>query len=556
MDYTQFIAPYQEAARSAANAGGAQPILSDYYIKPGESGDIAENYKRFDADTAAWQARYDSAFNPTVINNAYQNAENPWVQVTQSQNGVPGVSLRQSDYNDQIAKYKAYMPSDNQSDPLFNTNFAGWLRNNNSPSMFDNGTRSSGTAIAQNSYGLNQTNQELSDMSNQFIDARNAAKFKPGRAITGLARGLVLSGLGASAVGALTGGLTALPTGVSAGSSAGSLFGNSLGNFATNAAIKGAISGGVSGLTSGQGLGDILKGAGLSALTAGFAPGLGSSLGLGNAATQGLSGAISGAANNYLSGGNPLTGALTGGAGSYLLNGGKLPGIGSLPGELGAGGMGPPAPGSGVLGSIGRFFGETGVNAGEDMANKNWYDELFSKDTLGSIAGAGISAYSNKKTADALNKGQKNALAALQPYLNQQFGMDDFQADPGYQFQLAEGQKALDRSNAAKGSYYSGNALREAGEYSTGLANQTYNDAFSRWLQQQQNGMSGAVQQGNIYTNIGNANANAITNTGNAITGGLANILGTRGLNTAGQSNQQASGLDQLLELLKSKGIR
>ena len=42
------------------------------------------------------------------------------------------------------------------------------------------------------------------------------------------------------------------------------------------------------------------------------------------------------------------------------------------------------------------------------------------------------------------------------------FGMEQFQADPGYGFRLAEGQKALDRQAAARGGLISGAALKGA----------------------------------------------------------------------------------------------
>ena len=55
-----------------------------------------------------------------------------------------------------------------------------------------------------------------------------------------------------------------------------------------------------------------------------------------------------------------------------------------------------------------------------------------------------------------LQAGQ-NALNKLIPLTDYtKFGMDQFQADPGYGFRLAEGQKALERSAAARGGLLSG----------------------------------------------------------------------------------------------------
>jgi len=61
------------------------------------------------------------------------------------------------------------------------------------------------------------------------------------------------------------------------------------------------------------------------------------------------------------------------------------------------------------------------------------------------------------------------------------FGMDQFQADPGYAFRLAEGQKALDRQAAARGGLISGAALKGAQRYGQDMGSQEYMNAFNRY---------------------------------------------------------------------------
>jgi hypothetical protein len=61
------------------------------------------------------------------------------------------------------------------------------------------------------------------------------------------------------------------------------------------------------------------------------------------------------------------------------------------------------------------------------------------------------------------------------------FGMQQFQADPGYAFRLSEGQKALERSAAARGGLISGNALRAAQKYGQEMGSQEYQNAFDRY---------------------------------------------------------------------------
>jgi hypothetical protein len=61
------------------------------------------------------------------------------------------------------------------------------------------------------------------------------------------------------------------------------------------------------------------------------------------------------------------------------------------------------------------------------------------------------------------------------------FGMSDFQADPGYAFRLAEGQQALDRQAAARGGLISGGALKAATRYGQDMGSQEYGNAYNRY---------------------------------------------------------------------------
>jgi hypothetical protein len=61
------------------------------------------------------------------------------------------------------------------------------------------------------------------------------------------------------------------------------------------------------------------------------------------------------------------------------------------------------------------------------------------------------------------------------------FGMSDFQADPGYGFRMSEGMKALERSAAARGGLLSGATLRGVQRFGQDLASQEYQNAFNRY---------------------------------------------------------------------------
>ena len=77
----------------------------------------------------------------------------------------------------------------------------------------------------------------------------------------------------------------------------------------------------------------------------------------------------------------------------------------------------------------------------------------------------------------------KSAIASISAGLaDGSFSMDgwNFEADPGYQFRLEQGQKALDRSAAARGNLLSGGQLAASTAYNSGMASQEYASAYER----------------------------------------------------------------------------
>ena len=130
-------------------------------------------------------------------------------------------------------------------------------------------------------------------------------------------------------------------------------------------------------------------------------------------------------------------------------------------------------------------------------------------------------------------EGGRNALARQQQLLglgadqgtgdfgrfSRDFGMSDFQADPGYAFRLAEGQKALERNSAARGGLISGSALRAATRFGQDMGSQEYQNAFNRFQTNrtnQLNPLQSIAGQGQSVANAlgaaGQTNANNINN--------------------------------------------
>jgi hypothetical protein len=109
------------------------------------------------------------------------------------------------------------------------------------------------------------------------------------------------------------------------------------------------------------------------------------------------------------------------------------------------------------------------------------------------------------------------------------FTMADFENDPGYQFRMSEGMKAIERSAAARGGLNSGATMKALAGYGQNLASQEYQNAYNRFNSDRdrrfnrlaslagtgqtatnqvgQAGQNYANSMTDIYTGMGNANA-------------------------------------------------
>lgn len=140
------------------------------------------------------------------------------------------------------------------------------------------------------------------------------------------------------------------------------------------------------------------------------------------------------------------------------------------------------------------------------------YDALSStygqgRDALTSGYGQAGNLYSNllsSNTAGANAYGDASGANGAAGYARAQ---QNFQTNPGYQFQLDQGQQALNRSHAAAGNLSSGNADADTLKFSQGLANQAYTGYLSGlqpYLGGQQQATAGAA---NVDTGLaGNLN--------------------------------------------------
>jgi hypothetical protein len=127
------------------------------------------------------------------------------------------------------------------------------------------------------------------------------------------------------------------------------------------------------------------------------------------------------------------------------------------------------------------------------------------------------------------------------------FGMEQFQADPGYGFRLKEGLRALESSAAARGGLLSGNQMRGVTRFGQELGSQEYTNAFNRYQAEraarlnplqslagmgQSNAATMAQQAGQYGQNLaqgaatmGNIRASGYMGQANALTGALGQGL-------------------------------
>ena len=184
----------------------------------------------------------------------------------------------------------------------------------------------------------------------------------------------------------------------------------------------------------------------------------------------------------------------------------------------------------------------------------------------------------------------KNALAQLVPLASNYtpFGMEQFQADPGYSFRMDEGMKALERSAAARGGLLSGSAMKGIQRFGQGMASDEYSNAFNRYqiernarlnplqslagagqtsasqIGQAGQSMTAGIGQsnqamasnlGNLYTsnasNLGNLYTSTASNNANALMGGA----NARASGYVGQANALTSALNTGLNFYQSQQL-
>ena len=143
------------------------------------------------------------------------------------------------------------------------------------------------------------------------------------------------------------------------------------------------------------------------------------------------------------------------------------------------------------------------------------------------------------------------------------FGMEDFKESPAYQFNLQQGQKAIEKAAAKRGNFYAPATLQDISKFSQGMASNEFQNAYGNYNTNMKNiwdrlyslsgsGQNAGANLGGFGTTVagqigentigaGNANAAGQMGVANSLAGGANSFMNYNLMNQMLQSNQQSS---------------
>jgi hypothetical protein len=216
------------------------------------------------------------------------------------------------------------------------------------------------------------------------------------------------------------------------------------------------------------------------------------------------------------------------------------------------------AGGSVASGLIGGLFSNKAAGKAADAANhaadlnQQRYTQTRADLQPYNLAGQSALPTMNALALGSPTGGGPDYVALGQANLPGQMTQAELEQTPGYQFNLSQGLKAVQSSNAARGLGVSGAAMKGAAAFASGLADNTYQNQFKNAQARFEDyGALGTAQQARLTNQFGRiqnlatlgANAAAQTgqtgatlasNAGNAlIAGGAAQAAGAQGVGNA-----------------------
>lgn len=122
---------------------------------------------------------------------------------------------------------------------------------------------------------------------------------------------------------------------------------------------------------------------------------------------------------------------------------------------------------------------------------------------------------------------------------------------PGFQFRISEGQKALERSAAARGTLLTGGTLKAITRYGQDFASNEYNNRYNQLYNLSNLGLNAAGQQASNNTSYAGNAGNLLTNQANTGTGLITQNANAQAAGTVGAANANAGMLQGLSQTAK-----
>lgn len=242
------------------------------------------------------------------------------------------------------------------------------------------------------------------------------------------------------------------------------------------------------------------------------------------------------------------------GTGTAMLIGSGLSAAGSLAGGLFGGGNNSGAAQSAANQAYLAAQHQAEVNKSDaspwTSAGREALNELGGLIGWGNLSNPGTNGSLWTYGGDPTGQFRNSANSKLSLFKNNLYGVGDkFEADPGYAWRVSEGNKALDRSAAAKGGLYSGGQLKALTDYNSNVASNEYGNWWNRNASATDryiNLLSGISGSGaNMQSGVNSANTGLTSQQGNYLmAGGNAAMAGANaadarlwgGINSAAQN--------------------
>jgi hypothetical protein len=201
--------------------------------------------------------------------------------------------------------------------------------------------------------------------------------------------------------------------------------------------------------------------------------------------------------------------------------------------------------GAGALGAGASIIGGSEAASAQEAASKagiaaeqGMFNTAVSEDQP--FINTGQAALSQISGLEGLNGGNSSTIQST------------LQGLPGYQFALQQGLKSTQNSATERGLGVSGASLKGAASYSTGLANQYYNNLLQGLQSTANTGEASAASLTGAATTTGSNIAQQNTNAGQAAAAGI--LSGTAGVQSAANSVPSALITGQLLQNVQNGG--